>query len=519
VATVLVVDDDPHFREFLRILLTKEGLEVRLARSAAEGKEQLNSRPDLLIVDHRMPNEDGYSWISSIRDAGNNLPIIFCSGSGCDQKYIERLRSILNVDLILPKPIDPVYFVKQVRKLLKLDQGASSKSSSSISNQPVQPGRHHQKPSGKHAKERRGPATNSPASGEIKAGVNVHPVFNVSKCEGQRPPVNEKTKAQQAMGQLVSNTQDKLPDPVDSECREFVLGLSGMLSYIRLNILFGAVDDDGATIGKAISLADDLLKGASRYDLPQLKSLILMIEGSLQEGLLIDRRDAETFHVALQALETADSCSQSLMSQLGEQRCEPSVVLPAMLVSESAIRESQALVDCAVQNELPVDSSEVMIDSLVPPAAGNTSSDLSPLSNYESTLTEVDGASHGRSRTRCVVVVSDDQNLVSSCKQSIEADNDTVFTAKNRDLAIVAITRHQPDIVLVDETIALAGAADFCHFVKECFGNKSLILVLIRDAERRHFAIAHQADDYVLIPVAKYELARRMAGEIREYSL
>lgn len=517
-ATVLVVDDDPHFREFLRILLTKEGLEVRLARSAAEGKEQLNSRPDLLIVDHRMPNEDGYSWISSIREAGNNLPIIFCSGFGCDQKYIERLRTLLNVDLILPKPVDPVSFVRQVRKLLKLDHGASSKSGNGVSSQPVQPGRHHQKPAGKHAKERRGPATNPPASGEIKAGVNVRPVANASECQGKRATVNDRTKAQQAMSQLVSNTQDKLPDPVDSECREFILGLPGMLSDIRLNILFGAVDDDGATIGKAISLADELLKGASRYDLAQLKSLILMIEGSLQEGILINRRDAETFHVALQALETADSCLQSLLCQLGEQPCEPSV-MPARQVSESAIRESQAFVDCAVQNELLVDSSEVMIESPVLPVAGNTSSDPSLVSNYESTLTEVDGASHGRSRTRCVVVVSDDQNLVSSCKQSIEADNDTVFTAKNRDLAIVAITRHQPDIVLVDETIALAGAADFCHFVKECFGNKSLILVLIRDAERRHFAIAHQADDYVLIPVAKYELARRMAGEIREFLL
>lgn len=116
---VLVLDDDSSFQDLVGSLLAAHGYEVWPASTAAEASSFMEVRqPALLIVDYRLPVMDGITWISKLRENGNNLPIIFVSGAWCDAKTFNWLRNILKVSLIFRKPIDPHLFLQAIEDLL-----------------------------------------------------------------------------------------------------------------------------------------------------------------------------------------------------------------------------------------------------------------------------------------------------------------------------------------------------------------------------------------------------------------
>src|SRR5919204_249439 len=62
--TVLVVEDDEGSRELLALALSDHGLRVELAGDGAEALERLESgRPDLIVLDFRMPSLDGAGFM------------------------------------------------------------------------------------------------------------------------------------------------------------------------------------------------------------------------------------------------------------------------------------------------------------------------------------------------------------------------------------------------------------------------------------------------------------------------
>ncbi len=120
---ILIVDDDQAFRAFVSALLTRRGFKVWEARSVRDGEQILNaSKPRLLIVDYRIPDMDGVTWIGKLRDEGNNVPIAFVTGSWCDHKTFNWLRNILKVSLVLQKPVDPEIFVESIESILPMSQ-------------------------------------------------------------------------------------------------------------------------------------------------------------------------------------------------------------------------------------------------------------------------------------------------------------------------------------------------------------------------------------------------------------
>jgi CheY-like chemotaxis protein len=65
---VLVVDDEADARELLVAALSRYGASVASAASAAEGRAVLlRQRPDVIVCDIEMPDEDGYSFIRGLR--------------------------------------------------------------------------------------------------------------------------------------------------------------------------------------------------------------------------------------------------------------------------------------------------------------------------------------------------------------------------------------------------------------------------------------------------------------------
>ena len=88
---VLIVDDDPDIRAFVRAALTYEGFAVREAGDGREGLEQLDAaRPDLLLLDLNMPGVTGWDVIEALRQAGSTLPVVIMTAGYRAREEAER---------------------------------------------------------------------------------------------------------------------------------------------------------------------------------------------------------------------------------------------------------------------------------------------------------------------------------------------------------------------------------------------------------------------------------------------
>ncbi|MEN8231185.1 MAG: sigma-54 dependent transcriptional regulator [Thermodesulfobacteriota bacterium] len=74
---ILVVDDELSMREFLKILLDKEGYEVSTASEASSAIDLITCQNfDLVISDIKMPGMGGLSLLGKIKEINNSLPVI-----------------------------------------------------------------------------------------------------------------------------------------------------------------------------------------------------------------------------------------------------------------------------------------------------------------------------------------------------------------------------------------------------------------------------------------------------------
>jgi signal transduction histidine kinase/ActR/RegA family two-component response regulator len=107
---VLVVDDDQDALDMLSRLLGDAGASVRTATSAAEALALLRwIRPDVLLSDLAMPDEDGYSLIRSVRtlerESGRRTPAVALTAY---VRVQDRARAVdAGFDVFVEKPVDP----------------------------------------------------------------------------------------------------------------------------------------------------------------------------------------------------------------------------------------------------------------------------------------------------------------------------------------------------------------------------------------------------------------------------
>ncbi len=117
---VLVVDDEADTRELIGAVLKERGSEVIITRSAAEALAALEQhKPDILISDLGMPDEDGYSLIEKIRalpsERGGDIPAAALTAYARAEDRMRVLRS--GFQFQLPKPVDSAELVTVVASL------------------------------------------------------------------------------------------------------------------------------------------------------------------------------------------------------------------------------------------------------------------------------------------------------------------------------------------------------------------------------------------------------------------
>jgi len=78
---VLVVDDEDDIRSSLRMILEYEGMEVIEQASGGEALKKLDGlRPDVVLLDIKMPRMDGLEVLAELRKRAADLPVIMISG-------------------------------------------------------------------------------------------------------------------------------------------------------------------------------------------------------------------------------------------------------------------------------------------------------------------------------------------------------------------------------------------------------------------------------------------------------
>ncbi len=117
---LLVVDDEEDTRTLLKIVLEKCGASVATASSAREAIATLKeTRPDVLISDLGMPEEDGYALIKKVRslpeEEGGNTPSAALTAYARVEDRMKVLRSGFQIHI--PKPVEPAELIAVVANL------------------------------------------------------------------------------------------------------------------------------------------------------------------------------------------------------------------------------------------------------------------------------------------------------------------------------------------------------------------------------------------------------------------
>jgi two-component system KDP operon response regulator KdpE len=116
-ASVLVIEDEPQMRKFLRASLTSNSYQVYESETASDGLAQAASRnPDLVLLDLGLPDLDGLTVTERLREWAQ-MPIIVISARGKEEDKIRALD--LGADDYLTKPFGIGELLARIRVALR----------------------------------------------------------------------------------------------------------------------------------------------------------------------------------------------------------------------------------------------------------------------------------------------------------------------------------------------------------------------------------------------------------------
>jgi two-component system, NtrC family, nitrogen regulation response regulator NtrX len=91
---ILVIDDEAAIRDSLRMILEYEGYGFTGAASGQDGIALVQrDRPDLVLLDIKMPGMDGMEVLRKLRALDDGLPVVMISGHGTTSTAVEAIKS------------------------------------------------------------------------------------------------------------------------------------------------------------------------------------------------------------------------------------------------------------------------------------------------------------------------------------------------------------------------------------------------------------------------------------------
>ncbi|MGF7235971.1 MAG: response regulator transcription factor [Frankia sp.] len=122
---ILVVEDERHIADLIRLYLTREGFGVHVAADGAAGLSAARSlSPVAILLDVRLPGMDGTQVCRALRAAGNWTPVLFVTAR--DDEIDRVLGLEMGADDYVTKPFSPRELVARVRAVLRRADGPPS---------------------------------------------------------------------------------------------------------------------------------------------------------------------------------------------------------------------------------------------------------------------------------------------------------------------------------------------------------------------------------------------------------
>jgi len=115
---ILVIDDEPAIRRFLRTSLGAEGYDVLEAEDGETGLAMLRRNAvDLLVLDLGLPGMDGLEVLSKLREGGSSLPVIVLSSRTDETGKVKALD--IGADDYVTKPFGTDELLARIRAALR----------------------------------------------------------------------------------------------------------------------------------------------------------------------------------------------------------------------------------------------------------------------------------------------------------------------------------------------------------------------------------------------------------------
>jgi two-component system, OmpR family, KDP operon response regulator KdpE len=120
---VVLIEDEPQIRRFLRATLNGQGYRLFEASTGADGVVEVGTRqPDVVIVDLGLPDMDGLDVIGRVRE-WSSVPIIVLSARGQERDKVAALDA--GADDYVSKPFSAGELMARIRVALRHTAGAS----------------------------------------------------------------------------------------------------------------------------------------------------------------------------------------------------------------------------------------------------------------------------------------------------------------------------------------------------------------------------------------------------------
>ena len=115
---ILLVEDEEHLLDAIKLNLDLEGYAVTVAKNGREAVNEINGkRFDLVVLDIMLPELNGLKVCEYIRSKNKDLPVLFLSARGTTSDRVEGLK--IGGDDYLPKPFDLEELLLRIGILLK----------------------------------------------------------------------------------------------------------------------------------------------------------------------------------------------------------------------------------------------------------------------------------------------------------------------------------------------------------------------------------------------------------------
>jgi CheY-like chemotaxis protein len=139
--TILVVDDEPDVREYLKTVLEDAEFKVVTAADGVEALEMIHrEKPDFISLDLIMPRKSGHKLLYELkRDKDlSRIPVLIVTAHARDELGKDNLEDLLSNRVMsgpgtyLEKPVNPLSYVRSVQRALGIEESEEAEDKLSL---------------------------------------------------------------------------------------------------------------------------------------------------------------------------------------------------------------------------------------------------------------------------------------------------------------------------------------------------------------------------------------------------